>query len=79
LGFASVLQDIGLTQGQFVSSLVAFNIGVEFGQLAVIALAFTTLALPFGRFALYKTVVVIPCSLGIAIVGVWWVFERVFL
>ena len=79
LGFASVLGDLGLTQGQFVLSLVAFNIGVEFGQLTVIALAFTLLAMPFGRFALYQTGVVVPCALGIAIVGVWWTLERVFL
>ncbi|MEM9436623.1 MAG: HupE/UreJ family protein, partial [Pseudomonadota bacterium] len=34
LGFASVLSDFGLSQGQFVVSLIAFNIGVEIGQLA---------------------------------------------
>jgi len=35
LGFASVLGNLGLAQGQFVLSLIAFNIGVEFGQLTV--------------------------------------------
>ena len=79
LGFASVLGDLGLAQGQFILSLVAFNIGVEFGQLAVITLAIILLAAPFGRLALYRSVVVVPCSLGIAIVGIWWAFERAFL
>lgn len=79
LGFASVLGDLGLAQGQFVLSLIAFNIGVEFGQLSVIAVAFMLLALPFGRARLYRNIVVVPCSLGIAIVGVRWAIERSFL
>jgi hypothetical protein len=40
LGFASVLGEFGLPAGQFVPALIGFNIGVEFGQLTVISLAF---------------------------------------
>ncbi|MGY9049658.1 hypothetical protein P775_14855 [Puniceibacterium antarcticum] len=40
LGFASVLGDFGLPAGQFVPALIGFNLGVELGQLTVIALAF---------------------------------------
>jgi hypothetical protein len=79
LGFASVLGDLGLAQGQFILSLIAFNIGVELGQLAVIAAAFVLLALPFGRSAIYRRAVVIPGSLAIAFVGLWWAFERSFM
>jgi hypothetical protein len=79
LGFASVLGDLGLVQGQFILSLIAFNIGVEFGQLAVISVAFFLLALPFGKSNYYRRVVVIPCSVVIAVVGIWWAIERTFL
>ena len=79
LGFASVLGDLGLAQGQFILSLIAFNIGVELGQLAVIAAAFVLFALPLGRSAMYRRVVVIPGSLAIAFVGLWWAFERSFM
>ena len=79
LGFASVLGDLGLAQGQFILSLVAFNIGVEFGQLTVVAIAFIFLALPFGRSIQYRKVVVFPCSLAIAIMGIYWSFERALL
>jgi hypothetical protein len=79
LGFASVLGDLGLAQGQFILSLIAFNIGVELGQLAVIAAAFVLFALPLGRSAMYRPVVVIPGSLAIAFVGLWWAFERSFM
>ena len=40
LGFASVLGEFGLPDGQIVPALIGFNIGVEFGQLTVIAIAF---------------------------------------
>ena len=79
LGFASVLGDLGLAQGQFILSLIAFNIGVELGQLAVIAVAFVLFALPLGRSAMYRPMVVIPGSLTIAFVGLWWAFERSFM
>ncbi len=40
LGFASVLGEFGLPDGQVVPALIGFNVGVEFGQLTVIAIAF---------------------------------------
>lgn len=38
-GFAGVLSEIGLPQKDFLTALIAFNIGVEAGQTAVILLA----------------------------------------
>ena len=40
LGFASVLGQFGLPEDTFVAALIGFNIGVEVGQLAVIAVIF---------------------------------------
>jgi hypothetical protein len=39
LGFASVLREIGLPRRGLMLSLVSFNLGVELGQLLVVALA----------------------------------------
>lgn len=39
LGFASVLAEFGLPQAHVIPALIGFNIGVEMGQIAVIALA----------------------------------------
>ena len=44
LGFASVLGEIGLPQTQLIAGLVAFNIGVEIGQILVIAAVFGLIA-----------------------------------
>jgi hypothetical protein len=79
LGFASVLSDLGLAKGQFLLSLIAFNVGVEFGQLAVVASALIILTLPFGRSPEYYRLVVIPGSVVIAVIGLWWAIERIFL
>ena len=79
LGFASVLGDVGLEAGRFVVGLIGFNIGVELGQLAVIAAAFLLVGLPFGKKSWYRMGVTIPVSLAIAAVGAWWTVERVFL
>ncbi|WGW02834.1 HupE/UreJ family protein [Tropicibacter oceani] len=45
LGFASVLGEFGLPEAQFVPALIGFNVGVEIGQLTVIALAFLLVVL----------------------------------
>lgn len=78
LGFASVLGDFGIAQGRFIEALIGFNIGVELGQLAVIAIAFLIVGW-FMRKDWYRAVIVIPASLVIAAIGAWWVVERTLL
>lgn len=48
LGFASVLGEIGLPQTQLIAGLVAFNVGVEIGQIMVIAAIFGLIAVTHG-------------------------------
>ena len=79
LGFASVLGEIGLDPQRFVTGLIGFNIGVELGQLTVIALAFLAVGLWFGDKDWYRPRISNPASLMIALVGGWWFVERVFL
>ncbi len=78
LGFASVLGEIGLPREAFVPALVGFNLGVELGQLAVIAAAFGAVGW-LGRKPWYHRAVTVPASLGIALVAAWWVLERTLL
>ncbi|EAQ03619.1 membrane protein, putative [Pseudooceanicola batsensis HTCC2597] len=79
LGFASVLQDFGLPQAQFIPALLGFNVGVEFGQLTVIALAFLALGAWFRHKSWYRAAICIPASAAIACVGLYWAAERTFL
>jgi len=79
LGFASVLGEFGLPQAQFIPALIGFNIGVEIGQLTVIAIAFGLFGLWFGRKPWYRARIAIPASVLIALIGAYWFVERVFL
>lgn len=79
LGFASVLGDIGLNPARFVTGLIGFNVGVELGQLAVIALAFLLVGLWFRRKPWYRSRISNPASIAIALVGAYWVVERTLL
>ncbi len=79
LGFAGVLGEIGLPPGQFVSGLIGFNIGVELGQLAVIAACYLLVGLWFADRPWYRRAIVTPVSAAIALVGAYWFVERIGL
>jgi hypothetical protein len=74
-GFASVLADLGLPQGALVLSLVGFNVGVELGQLAIVAL-FLPLAYGLRRGLFYRRVVLSGGSALIALIAMVWLAER---
>jgi hypothetical protein len=77
LGFASVLKEFGLPADQLAPALIGFNIGVEFGQLAVIACAFALVGYWFRGKTWYRSAISIPGSLIIALVGAYWFIQRV--
>ena len=61
----------------FVIALLSFNAGVELGQLAVIALAMLAVGWwRATRLETYRRWVVVPASLAIAIVGLYWTAVR---
>jgi len=76
-GFASVLTDLGLPQGALLVALVGFNLGVEAGQLAIIA-AFLPLAFALRRTWVYRRLVFLVGSAAIAVVAGIWLVERAF-
>ena len=75
LGFAGVLRELGLPRGEFLTGLLTFNLGVEGGQLTVIAAAMLMVR-PFVTKGWYRHRVVIPASLMIAAIGVYWTVTR---
>jgi hypothetical protein len=75
LGFANVLTDLALPKSALAVSLVSFNLGVEAGQLALVA-AFLPLAYGFRHSWLYPRVILGAGSLGIAATASVWLIER---
>ena len=78
LGFAGVLRELGLPPSRFFVALFSFNAGVEAGQLFVILSAFALVGWWTKRRSWYRRWVVVPASLTIAGVGLFWAVERLF-
>lgn len=75
-GFATVLGDLGLTSEFLSLSLLGFNIGVEIGQVVIIAMIFPVLYL-FRKAEFYPKVLVYGSALLI-LASVYWCIERGF-
>jgi hypothetical protein len=75
LGFANVLTDLALPKPALAVSLVSFNLGVEAGQLAIVA-AFLPLAYLSRRSWLYPRLALGAGSLGIVAIASIWLIER---
>ncbi|MFK5985464.1 MAG: HupE/UreJ family protein [Pseudomonadota bacterium] len=76
LGFASVLAEFGMPENDFITALISFNIGVELGQLTVIAVAYLLLRHWFKDKQNYQKWVIIPFSLSIGLIGLYWAYDR---
>ena len=77
MGFAGVLRDLGLPRPSFLTALVTFNVGVEAGQLSVIAVAFALCAYWQRRDRVaYRRFIVVPASFAIALIGIFWTVQR---
>ena len=76
-GFASALSDLGLPAGSLALSLAGFNIGVELGQLAIVA-AFLPLAYAMRGTWTYRRVILAGGSAAIAAIAGVWLVERAF-
>lgn len=77
LGFATILTEFGLPEELYVAALLWFNVGVEFGQIALLVCAYLAITVWFSRAEVYRRCVVLPGSLAIGGLGAYWMVERV--
>ncbi|MGL4597469.1 MAG: HupE/UreJ family protein [Bacteroidia bacterium] len=78
MGFAGALSEVGLPQKQFFTALICFNVGVEIGQLMILMAAWWLVGKWFSGKSWYRKRVVIPASIAIAAIALYWVVERTF-
>ena len=71
-----MLADFGLPDGQFIPALVSFNIGVEIGQLAIVAPLYILMRSLRPPARIYLMIIQIPASVVIASIGLYWTAER---
>lgn len=77
LGFASVLTAVGLDTEHFVTALLGFNIGVELGQLLIIAACMLSIGIWFGKHVAYRALFSRPATIVVGLVGLVWFGQRV--
>jgi len=75
-GFAGVLQGLGLPRGALAAGLLGFNVGVELGQLALVAVILP-LAFVARTTAVYRRVLLPGASLATALIAFVWLGARV--
>ena len=76
LGFAHSFEERVVESGDFLPALFSFNMGIEVGQIAVIAIAYAAVSVCWHR-EWYAKVIARPASAMIALSGFYWAFERV--
>ncbi|MCC6764908.1 MAG: HupE/UreJ family protein [Deltaproteobacteria bacterium] len=75
-GFASILREMHLPREGLIASLLAFNLGVEAGQLVVVLVTFPMIAaIERSR---HRRAVVVVASGAILVMALWWFGERAF-
>jgi hypothetical protein len=76
-GFSATLMDLGLPRQNLVLTLFGFNVGVEIGQMCVVAI-FLPLAFLARRTLAYRRAGLVGGSMAIATVASVWLVERAF-
>lgn len=76
-GFAGALKAIGLADGSLAASLLAFNLGVEAGQLAIVAM-FLPAVWGLRHTLFYRRGLLPAGSLAVALLALVWFTERAF-
>jgi hypothetical protein len=76
MGFAGVLQELALPRSELLTGLLAFNAGVEAGQLTIIFVAFLVVGMWARHSESYRRFIVRPGSAAIAMTGLFWTLQR---
>jgi hypothetical protein len=75
LGFASVMGDLPFRMVDVLRVVIGFNIGVELGQVAIVAVLFPLLFL-LRRGGLYQPLVLRGASMVLVLISGWWFVQR---
>jgi hypothetical protein len=76
-GFSAVLVDLGLPRAELARTLFGFNVGVEIGQLAFVAIVLPVVFL-LRRSIFYRRVGLVGGSIAITVLASVWLVERAF-
>jgi len=75
-GFAGVLAEIGLPPGRLAAALLGFNLGVELGQLVIVAVSWPLLRALLRREPAQRRLLIQLGSTPILAAGLYWFLSR---
>jgi hypothetical protein len=77
-GFAGALTKLGLPQGEIPTALFAFNVGVELGQLAFVAVVLSVIAIahPISSLGRLRDCALPGTAYAIGGLATFWFHER---
>ena len=75
-GFAGMLSEIGLPPGRVAAALFGFNLGVELGQLAIVAISWPLLRILLRREPVQRRLLIQLGSTPILAAGLYWFLTR---
>ncbi len=77
-GFATALEGLKLSTPKLIEALVAFNLGVELGQVAIVIIIAPIFLFLASKRPIYFSATSRVTSLAIALLGSYWFIERTF-
>ena len=77
MGFASVMADLPFRMKDLLKVIIAFNIGVEMGQIAIVVVLFPLLY-ALRKTSFYRPVILVGGSALISIIALYWLVQRAF-
>jgi len=76
MGFAGAIKETASSSGNLLVSLFSFNLGVECGQITIIAAAYLIIGKWYAKESWYRKGIVYPCSIAIALIALYWTLQR---
>ncbi len=79
LGFANMLKSFEMSSDNFLTTLISFNVGVELAQIVLVSSVVSILFFIKSLNLNYKKIAIIPISIVISLIGIWWGIERLIV
>ncbi|MFZ4543081.1 MAG: HupE/UreJ family protein [Saprospiraceae bacterium] len=76
MGFASALMSVGIPKNEEIAALLGFNLGVETAQILLIVCCYFCVARPFSHRTWYREKLIVPLSITIASIALFWTILR---
>jgi len=72
-----MLKQLEMSREHFLSTLISFNVGVELAQVLIVLIVVSISLFVHKKFNNHRGILVIPVSILISLIGLYWGLERI--